>query len=291
MNGNPQNPTFTDKLISAVLIGMGRLWPSRRGKGYIFSKYVVDRRWQSGLAQIMPVIRTKAGFRLHGPAVDYTADWIRFFGSHEVSTERFVRRYARRGSTMLDIGSNIGYFAFLAATVNGTRSIAFEPNPEIVKFLRKSIQENRTGDLVEVMEFALGDTDGRGRIIPDSTKPDTGTAHIEADPSGTVKVERFDSLEARLGPFRDVSVVKIDVEGWELAVLRGMHDFLRRERPALAVEDLPGNYGISGRYQGDLDEILKPLGYVEEDNWRGFDRVPTNRFYVHPEQGNLSVPK
>ena len=272
-------------------MGMGHLWPMRRGKERFFSTLVLGRKWQGALARIMPVIRTKAGFVLHGSAVDYTSDWIRVFGAHEISTEKFIRRFARPGSTMLDIGSNIGYFSFLSAVVKGTRSVAFEPNPQVVESLRKSVKANAVGERFQIIETALGDTDGHAKIVPDSTKADTGGAHMEVDAGGSVQVQRLDSMEARNGPFTDVSVVKIDVEGWELSVLRGMQEFLRRERPALAIEDLPANYGTAGRYSGDLDEILRPLGYVEDPSWRAFDRFPANRFYVHPEQGNLSVPK
>ena len=291
MNGKSSSVSLFNRILARTDILIGHVWPTRRAKGWFFAKYIENRPSQAALATVMPVIRTKAGFVLHGSAVDYTSDWIRVFGAHEISTEKFIRRFARPGSTMLDIGSNIGYFSFLSAVVKGTHSVAFEPNPEVVESLRKSVKANAVGDRFQIIETALGDADGQAKIVPDSTKADTGGAHMEMEAGGSVQVQRLDSMEARNGPFTDVSVVKIDVEGWELSVLRGMQEFLRRERPALAIEDLPGNYGTAGRYSGDLDEILRPLGYVEDPSWRVFDRFPANRFYVHPEKGNLSAPK
>jgi len=268
--------------IASGVTAAGRIWPIRRGKNRFFSTLVLDKAWQPGFAHLMPNIRTTAGFTLHGPAVDYTADWIRVFGNHEVSTEKFIDAHGRPGSTMLDIGSNIGYFSFYSALVRGLKSIAFEPNPKVTAFLRQSVATNQAEARVEIVETALGESDGTARLIPDDTKSDLGGGHMESDPSGEIKVQRLDSLEAVRGPFTNVSVVKIDVEGWELPVLRGMVNFLARERPALAVEDLHGNYTVSNRSAGDLEGILGRFGYVEDRSFREFDQFPSNRFFVAP---------
>ena len=275
-------PCAWHPLVAASIVAAGRAWPMRRGKNRFFSTLVLERPWQASFARLMPDIRTTAGFTLHGPAVDYTADWIRVFGNHEVSTERFIDAHGRPGSTMLDIGSNIGYFSFYAAQVRGLKSVAFEPNPKVLAYLRQTIASHHAEGRVEVVETALGDCDGMARLIPDRTKSDLGGGHLESDPGGEIAVQRLDSLEAARGPFTDVSVVKIDVEGWELPVLRGMASFLARERPALAVEDLHENYGLAQRSAGDLEAILGAYGYVEDRSFRQFDQFPSNRFFTAP---------
>ena len=279
MNETPSSPIWC-RIAARSVIAMGRSWPIVRGKNRFFSTLVLNRPWQPAFAAVMPVMRTKAGFRLHGSAVDYTCDWIRVFGNHEISTERFIDAHARRGSRMLDIGSNVGYFAFYSALVAGTESIAFEPNPAVTQSLRKTIATNNCADRVRVMQTALGAEDQSGRLVPDATKADLGGSRIEQDDQGGISVQRLDSVEKREGRFDNVSVVKIDVEGWELSVLRGMPEFLARERPALAVEDLHENYSIEGRRGGELEAILTNLGYREDTSFLKFDQYPSNRFFV-----------
>ena len=283
MNTPASKSSLFLSLLAVPVLAAGRLWPMRRGKNRFFSTLVLDRSWQAGFAGIMPTIRTKAGFTLHGSPVDYTSDWIRVFGAHEVSTEKFIDAYARPGSTMLDIGSNIGYFSFYSALVKGTKSIAFEPNPEVVKSLRRSIEENQAADRVRVIQTALGERDETARLIPDETKADLGGVRVETDPTGGVTVRRLDSLEEAEGCFENVSVVKIDVEGWELSVLRGMNQFLAREKPALAVEDLAQNYGVAGLDGSELSKLLSEFGYVEDRSFRDHDQFPSNRFFVVPK--------
>lgn len=140
------------------------------------------------------------------------------------------------GGTFLDAGANWGYFALLAALRPGFHGqvVAIEPAPRpaddldaLATALALPIQRHR---------LALGDADGMAVL---SQPLMTGGASLVDAPAGTpVPVRRLDGLDL---PAPDV--IKLDVEGAELAALRGGARLLERHRPAIIMEcrtDTPG---------------------------------------------------
>jgi len=124
-----------------------------------------------------------------------------------------------------DVGANIGYyterFSKLASHV-----VAFEPIPENCSQINSKMLPN-----VECCQTALGDVTGEAEIFVDGPFSSIAVASQNGIPPRSVKIARGDDL-TRLRP---PSVVKIDVEGYELEVIRGMSGVLHGVR-ALFVE-------------------------------------------------------
>lgn len=145
--------------------------------------------------------------------------------------------------TAVDVGANVGNHALWMAAVCGLDVIAFEP---LVPFeLRANVELNNLAERVEVIPFALGDRQGFARHV--------GAGRLEAgagDGDIPVLVRRFDDF-GLVG----VSVVKIDVEGMEPAVLRGGESTIRRDRPVIFAEEW-------GEPEHDATAaVLEPWGY------------------------------
>ena len=148
----------------------------------------------------------------------------------------FLRKH-HSGGTLIDVGANVGSVSLLLAdTIED--AILFEPNPVAAARARENLARNRLG--FKVYELALSDTNGEIRFESHGAVDSGG--HVVAGTKGSQAATRvvqcitFDEFLRRHGdPGFPVSLVKIDVEGHENSVLRGMRQFLAERRPPLVM--------------------------------------------------------
>lgn len=155
----------------------------------------------------------------------------------------------------IDIGANSGVWSWSLLRV--ARQVhAFEPNPKMYSRLKAAL-----GGKVHLHTVALSDTAGEAEFIVPRTKRGYSNQHgslsrlAAGGDHGVVKVQtrRLDDLE-----IRDVGFIKVDVEGFECAVLAGATETLKRERPVLVVE-LEERH--TGRPIADLIGEVESYGY------------------------------
>lgn len=163
-------------------------------------------------------------------------------------------RLVRPGMTAVDIGANLGYFSLLMGDLVGPggRVHAFEPNAGLAGRLRKSLAMNGFGDRATVHEQAIGDRSGAARLFVPANEPGGGhVLHDEATlPGADIRIDRFDALPE----LAEADVIKIDVEGAEHAVWRGMAGFLASGRAVTVVlEFTAARYPDPGAF---VDEML-----------------------------------
>ncbi len=156
----------------------------------------------------------------------------------------------------IDVGANNGVYAWHLARWSAGVT-AFEPQPAHAAFLARAF-----GPRVTVEQVALSDSAGEARLRVPVARDEDGRATIEprntlarqAVAEYAVRCRRLDSY--RLPP---VGLIKIDVEGHELAVLRGAQAILERDRPNLIVESEdrhhPGAPGL-------VRDFLAAFGYT-----------------------------
>jgi FkbM family methyltransferase len=144
-----------------------------------------------------------------------------------------VRAAVRAGDHVADVGANHGLYTHVFAR---RRAIveAFEPQPECVAVLA-AYAARRRSRLVRVHPVALSTASGRGTLhVPSgSASSPSASLHVarNRDAAVDVALEPLDSFE-----LFDLALIKIDVEGAELDVLRGGRETLRRSWPLLFVE-------------------------------------------------------
>jgi FkbM family methyltransferase len=178
------------------------------------------------------------------------------FESAEVET---LMDAARPGTVAVDIGANVGIFTVPLARAVGTDGAvwAFEPLPENVGRLHANVSENQLSN-VRLFAAAASETDGAlsFSIASDSAYGSTRVVFSgrATGTSLTVPAVRLDTEWRRLGmPF--VSVIKIDVEGAELAVLRGSEGVIRHCRPVLLLE------AADSDELAEIEKYLSPFNY------------------------------
>jgi len=180
---------------------------------------------------------------------------------HEPDVWPHVMKALRPGDTFVDVGANIGLYALAAANRVGPngRVIVCEPDPVNLRLLRGNITVSKLSSRVEVIEAAIGASSGRIAFT-------TGNGVLSAVASGTSAGNasvRLATLDEIL-PNRRADVLKIDVEGYEEAVLRGagglLGDPARRPR-AIFVEVHPFAWGDLGTTTESLLDTLQSRRY------------------------------
>jgi len=177
-------------------------------------------------------------------------------GQHENETRRLLERLAQPGMVALDVGAHIGYHSRLLARLVGAegRVIALEPHPGTYQALR---QNTRALPNVTALQVAAAEAGGRAALHDYLMMSASGSLHYDASlaaqqrarmgaddlaPRGgrdfepqryQVQTVAIDDCLAELGIER-VDLVKMDIEGAELAALRGMRRTIA-DSPGLAL--------------------------------------------------------
>ena len=154
----------------------------------------------------------------------------RALGVYEYTEMAAAARVIRPGMTAVDVGANKGDYALMFARLVGPsgRVLAFEPDDRNLGWVRRSVRANGYRN-VETFPYALADADGEALFNPGRA---SGWGSLVASRSGVdaehavpVQTRRLDSVAAELG-IPSIDVLKVDVEGAELGVLRGARALL-----------------------------------------------------------------
>jgi FkbM family methyltransferase len=172
--------------------------------------------------------------------------WMDIF-SYEIwepATTHFMLHWLRRGDVFVDVGANIGYYSLLAAPIVGSEGsvIAFEPQRELVEMIRYSVDRNQLGHVVTVVPHALDRRCGQavlrlaehGASHGGSQLRVSGGASLRHQPSASAEelVVSATTLATFFMPRPPrIRLLKIDVEGGELAVLEGGTPLLQTHPP------------------------------------------------------------
>jgi FkbM family methyltransferase len=170
---------------------------------------------------------TREGYRLRFfPSALSAALWIN--PRERSSEESFLRRNLRIGETAIDVGANIGNVALaLAAAVGPSgKVLAIEPHPRIFSYLKANIAHNGFHQ-IEAVNCALG-AENSTVSIKDGRDDDQNSVSTGFDRSAPIVVplRRLDEV----APPGAISLLKVDVEGFEYFVFSGAESALRRTR-------------------------------------------------------------
>jgi FkbM family methyltransferase len=174
-----------------------------------------------------------------------------YAGLHEFADMAFVLHFLRAGDLFADVGANVGSYTILASGVVGCRTIAFEPDPVAAAVLERNIALNRIAERVETRIAAVGERDGLVRF---SAGLDTENHIVTmADAAGRdVSIQTLDQALFSRGFIP--TLIKIDVEGFEIGVLQGA-------RALLAAPELMAV--LSENRAPDVVAMLKSVGMNE----------------------------
>ena len=194
--------------------------------------------------------------------------WIGYYSQEIV---HILNRILREGMVFVDVGANIGELTMVASKRIGSngRVLAFEPVAKNLLELHKNIRENVLHNAI-VVESGLSDYEGEAHIYNSCGQGAENDEHfglnsiyigngegvaIQSIPLTTL--DRF--LQDK--PQDRIDVIKIDIEGAELACLRGAEYTLRTFRPHLIIEVQKASSAAGGYEQTEILNFLSPFGY------------------------------
>jgi FkbM family methyltransferase len=157
-------------------------------------------------------------------------------GTVEGPVQAALARALRPGAVLHDVGASIGFYTVLGARLVGPDGhvVAFEPHPLTAAEARANVAANALANVVMV-PAAVSDAVGRATLTPVPSRPTASLGAPRGRGAVTVATTTLDAFVAGR-PALAPDVVKIDVEGHELAVLAGMREILQRRRPTLVCE-------------------------------------------------------
>lgn len=223
-------------------------------------------------------LRWQLGARLVGqsvavPFVDRTRLLVRrgmtgatgniYWGLMEFEEMALVCHALRPDDRFADVGANVGVYSVLAAGVAGARGVAFEPVADTLRSLRDNLALNGLADRVKIREAAVGASPGEIRFTTDG---DTVNHVASGNDGANTTVVPLTTLNNELanGQFTGgaPTLIKIDVEGYEPAVIEGAATVLAD--PGLQVV-ITESIGAELRYgdTGDaVDSRLRDAGFT-----------------------------
>jgi len=198
---------------------------------YLLRPQQVVLRARNRRAQADPVVvRLPWGASLAVDRRELIGAGIARSGVHELPVTEAMWRLADRTDVAFDVGANVGYYTSLLAA-RTARVVAFEPHPVVAEQLARNVARWPSRDRVVVDRRAASDASGGGTLVePESFTHNNGTAMLltGAGPAAGRAVATV-VLDEVAGEDR-IGILKLDVEGHELAALRGMDRALGERR-------------------------------------------------------------
>jgi FkbM family methyltransferase len=268
--------------VAAVL----RAAPPLRGRGSI------ALRWHKRHVASTDVwdFAMRDGYRLRGAKASSQSWTAAFLGTYGEDAVDALAPYVEPDSVILDIGASMGFFTIPAARLArsvGAAVVSYEPVPANADLLRSNVELNGFQDLVTVRPVGLGPAADELAMVVEGAG--AGNASITAGVgsqqlaghvadgalNNTIRVP-IETLDAQ--NLVNCTALKIDVEGFELDVLAGGVDLVRRSRPAIYAEFSPA-WLTSRGYGPDA-----PAVWARTNEYVAYG-YPTRRLHRWTEQG------
>lgn len=249
-----------------ALIGLCRL-PLRTGARRLFTLvYPNDSR---AARQWNGIVSRADGMRMAAGTVGHLEREILLSGEWEPFVTRIIEGVLRPGDHAVDAGANIGCHTLTMSRCVGRtgRVLAIEPNAKVVGALRKNLRLNGIEN-VKVATVAVSDAPGRATLRTpaeaDELASNQGLSSLEALDTPAectdVEVSTIDELVER-DSMRPIALVKIDVQGFDAKVVRGMRGLLERDRPVVVLEYEDWAWKRCGESLASLDAWMRHFGY------------------------------
>ena len=284
-------------MISTALLRYGSYVPEGL-KSYLYPIYYYTRDIEQyllyGYRRLRNdnIIETECGFRMIIDESDFVQR--RYLTGEASSEQDFIacisQEIKKSNGDFVDVGANVGFYSLLFASISSKSVFAFEPLDYNSNQLRKNCDLNGFQN-ISIFSFGLSDHSDYSNIhyhvfnkgAADSSTNRDGLSFLKK--SQNVKFERLDTIK---GLSNNISLMKIDVEGHELNVIKGARQTIQNQRPDIFVEIHPEILDSQGQSTSELIEYVFEMGYdsiyliqdevtlTHDEATRSIDRIEKN---------------
>lgn len=245
------------------------------------------QEWFRRLCFPHPVVSGHAGLRFEVDPWEWTQIELVKSGRLEPLTTALYEQLLRPGDVCVDVGAHVGFHAMLAARLVGPagRVVAIEPQPYNCDRILTNCRLNEIENVL-VIVAAAGETDQRvllnNQDVRDKSRLSLQLGPVNDTPQQfEVPMVRLDQVAERHGLDR-IRLLKLDVEGLELQVLRGAGAALLDRVDHVVLEVLPEEQLAESR--GQIAELLREAGYelftVEGAAWAGSEPLAESNLWA-----------
>lgn len=211
---------------------------------FVRNKYywIIEKANKYNLLQKSPVITRFNNIKIKLNPEDWIQQQILFLGlydSEALETE-FWKNILIPGQTVIDIGANIGYYSLITGNIlkNNGMIYSFEPSLKNYTRLLENIALNNFSNIIPINKALSNEEIKRNLYISDSKN--WGMTRFSTHESFKGEMELVDCIKfdnfAKENAIKTVDLIKIDVEGAELLVLKGMEETLKNTSPMVLIE-------------------------------------------------------
>jgi FkbM family methyltransferase len=237
-----------------------------------FISYAQEFRTQTGLKPLLVTdegvfVQTNLGFFVwFNPRYKHGILWgVEKNGVWEVGVTKHCIERMKKGGTFLDIGANVGMFSMsIAISMENIAVHAFEPVPDNYLTLEKNVKINKLSSKVILNNLAVGCECKTISMMVDGQLSHVSTGNNKSEFKSVgincVSIDHY----CETNRINDVTLIKCDVEGFELEVLKGAEKTIRLHKPTLILEiedRWTHRYGYSGK---DIFVLMESMNYVSQ---------------------------
>lgn len=211
----------------------------------------------------------------------------------------FIKKFKKKDDiTIVDAGANLGFYSIVYSMMENVNVLSFEPFPETYEYLKKNITINKISNVKaiemglysESKEMAIGSPNAFKlysfftKLFKFTDKDQAGCASVfTSEKSAPIaKFIKGDDCEELIS-LKQIDLIKIDVEGSELSVLKGLRNTILNQQPTLIVEFSLYALSAANVAPAELWNYLCDLGYTKytvcegdysSDTWKPMEQAP-----------------
>ena len=171
------------------------------------------------------------------------------FLEHICTIKNGIVNKAIHNGLVLDIGANIGNHTIFFLTKKARKIFSFEPVKDTFDILKRNIEINNFQSSVNLFNAGVGQKKGKA-ILKYYNSKNTGMSQVCLDQNGNIPIISIDELNIE----EQINFIKIDVEGYEADVIKGMTKTIKQNKPLIMIE-------IRDYLFAEINGILQSLGY------------------------------
>lgn len=228
---------------------------------------IIESKWR--LSGVIELVHNQKSFQMYSECDDGILNPL-FYGDDYIETNdlKVFTKLIMPGDVIFDIGANTGLYSVVSGVVSNDATIyAFEPNVANLKRLSKNIELNSLSNIT-IIPFAVGNTneDILFTVLKDDVVSDTSSA-IEAFSKSTYRGElewkNISVAQIRVDDFVEshniskIDLMKVDVEGYEIEVLKGAMQSILCWKPTILLETF-----LDGDKRSFLEVFVREAGYT-----------------------------